>query len=46
MDKEERYEGIPLESYDNGNFAKGLIWGLAFSIPLWAIIIFVIKAIT
>jgi len=45
MKKEERYEGIPLENYDNGNFSKGLIWGLTFSIPMWAIIILLFKSL-
>lgn len=45
MKKEERYEGIPLENYDDGNFSKGLIWGLTFSIPLWALIILLVKSL-
>ena len=46
MKKDERYEGIPLENYDDGNFAKGLLWGLTFSIPLWLLLYFIVKAIT
>jgi hypothetical protein len=45
MKKEERYEGIPLENYYDGNFSTGLIWGLALSIPLWTLIILLVKSL-
>jgi hypothetical protein len=33
------------ENSEDGNLVKGLIIGLLFSIPLWAIVILAIKAV-
>jgi hypothetical protein len=45
MDKEERYEGKPLQHYDDDNFWKGIIVGLAISLPIWAMFIVVIVSL-
>ena len=42
MKKDERYEGIPLEHYDDGNFMRGLGYGLLFSVPIWAMLVFIV----
>jgi len=42
MKKEERYESIPLENYDDGNFMRGLGYGLLFSVPIWCMLVFIV----